>query len=284
MSSGRRTTAGPHDRRVVEHYRRPGLLQLIERGLADAGQDPMQPRLEDLAPLDQFHTRGVEATLALASLAGIERGEQVLDLGGGIGGAGRVLAARYGALVTVLELTPDYCAVGKVLTARTGLSARVRHLAGDATNPPLEAGAFDVVWTQHSAMNISHQERLYAAAHLMLRPGGRLALHDVMAGAAQPIHFPMPWAAHPSISHLRPPESVRAAIQAVGFGELHWRDCTRETLEWLQARLAKGGVAPPVSVHLLLGEGFRTAFENLARNLREDRVRVVEAVFQRAVR
>jgi len=267
---------------VARHYARADLLDLIERGLRAAGKDPLHPALEDLAPLDQFHTRGLEATLELAALARVGAGDRVLDLGGGIGGAARVLAARCGADVTVVDLTPDYCAVGEDLTARIGLSARVRFVAGDATDPPADPAGFDLVWTQHSTMNIADKARLFAAAHRMLRPGGRLALHEIMAGPAQPIHFPVPWASAPAISHLRPPDAMRAAVRAAGFRELEWRDVTPQTVEWVQGRLgAAAGGPPALGLHLLLGEGFRTAIENLDRNLREDRLRVVEALFER---
>lgn len=52
------------------------------------------------------------------------------------------------------------------------------------------------------------------------------------------------------------------------------------TLVWVRECLAAGG-AGPLGVHLHLGERFRPAFENMAHNLETDRLRVVEALFER---
>src|SRR4029434_8958293 len=82
------------------------------------------------------------------------------------------LAARHGCRVTVLDLTESYVRAGEVLTERLHLSDRVDHRVGDALALPFPAGAFDMVWTQNSGMNIPDKERLYAGFHRVLRPGG----------------------------------------------------------------------------------------------------------------
>lgn len=269
---------------VARHYERPGLLQSIDAGLRSAGLDPERPRLEDLAAVDHFHLRGLEATHELAWLAGVRAGTKVLDLGGGIGGPARTLAAAYGADVTVLDLTPEFCRVGEVLTARLGLADRIRFHTGDALRQPFEPGAFDLVWTQHSTMNIPDKPRLYREAHRVLRPGGTLALHEIAAGPGGPIHVPVPWASSAEISFLLSPAELRASIIAAGFREIEWRDVTAGATDWLRARFGGGppaGAPPVLTPQIILGDGFRPVFENLLRNLEENRVRVVEAVFQR---
>lgn len=269
---------------VTRHYQRPGLLDSIDAGLRSAGRDPERPRLEDLAGVDHFHLRGLEATHELARLAGVAAGMKVLDLGGGIGGPARMLAWAYGADVTVLDLTPEFCRVGEALTARLGLAERVRFRVGDALQQPFEAGVFDLVWTQHSTMNIPDKPRLYREAHRVLRRGGTLALHEITAGPGGPVHFPAPWAPSGEISFLLPAAELRSTIAAAGFRETEWRDVTGVSAEWLHARFGgapPAGPPPVLTPDVILGDGFRPAFENLLRNLDEHRVRVVEAVFQR---
>ena len=51
-----------------------------------AGKDLNSLRPEDLAPVDEFHIRGIEATLELADSIGLDDGKLVLDVGSGIGG------------------------------------------------------------------------------------------------------------------------------------------------------------------------------------------------------
>lgn len=264
---------------VATHYTRRDLGDAIVAALRAAGKDgALTP--DDLAPVDQFHTRGREATLELARRAGIIDGARVVDVGGGLGGAARLLAAAHGCHVTVLDLTAEYCRVGEELTRWTGLEARVRFRHGDALAMPFEDGAFDVAWTQHSSMNVADKAALYREIRRVLRPGGTLALHEIMAGPVQPPHFPVPWAREPATSHLLRPEAVRALLRDTGFRERAWEDQTAPTLAWLRQRQA-AGAAGPLGLQLLLGPDLPAMFASLGRNLAEDRVRVVMAVWER---
>lgn len=268
---------------IGDHYRRDGLTEAILEALRAAGKDLDSLTPDDLAPVDQFHTRGRAATLDLARLAGITSGMRVLDVGGGIGGPARTLASEFGCSVEVLDLTEEYCRAGAALTAMTALSDRVSFEQGDALDMPYPGESFDLAWTQHSSMNVADKERLYREIRRVLRPGGRLALHEVMAGPNSPVYFPVPWAREPSISHLRPPEAVRALILTSGFSELAWADETASATEWFRERLASApSGAPQLGLSLLLGPDFPEMFRNQVRNLEEGRIRVIQAVFETA--
>jgi ubiquinone/menaquinone biosynthesis C-methylase UbiE len=268
---------------VGAHYGFANLADRIFAALDAAGQGTA-PTPDDLAPVDQLHIGGQSTTRQLAQRAGLRAGQTVLDVGGGIGGPARTLASEHGCSVTVLDLTEAYCRTGEQLTALTGLTDRVTFRRGNALAMPFADGSFDVVWTQHSSMNIEAKERLYAEVHRVLRPGGRLALHEIMAGTVQPIHFPVPWARDPAISFLRPPQEMRALLPAAGFAEVAWFDVTPAALAWYQNRLAQPPPpAPqPLGVHVLLGPTFREMGRNMHRNLEEQRVAVVQGVFDRA--
>ncbi len=262
------------------HYGRHGLGDAILAGLRAAGKDLSRLAPDDLAPVDQFHARGKEATLELVRLAGLESRMYVLDVGGGLGGPARTLAAELGCRVTVLDLTQEFCRVGAELTARTGLSDRVVFQHGNALDMPFADGNFDVVWTQHSSMNIGDKERLYRDIHRVLRPGGVLALHEIMGGSNAPIHFPVPWARDPAVSFLRPAQEVRALIAATGFREIAWVDVSAPSLEWFRQRAARApATPPPLGLHLLLGSDSGPMFRNQVRNLEEDRIAVIQAVW-----
>lgn len=263
---------------VAAHYGRAGLIEAIDEALRQTGADPDRLAVDDLAPLDQFHTCGKVATLDLARLAQVAEGEHVLDLGGGLGGPARTLASAFRCAVTVLDLTPEYCDAGRVLTRRVGLEDRVDFRVGDALRPPFEPGSFDVVWTQHSTMNIADKPELYRQARRMLRAGGRLAMHEIVAGAGGPVHLPVPWATEPSISFLLPAAELRRVIEAAGFTADTWVDVTESTTAWARERL-QGTEPPPVSLNMRQAGRPRESFENLRRNLEEQRIAVIEAVF-----
>jgi SAM-dependent methyltransferase len=270
-------------RALNQHYGRRGLGEIILAAVRAAGKDPDHLEAADLAPATEFHSRGTEATRELAHRAGLRPGQHVLDVGGGLGGPARTLASERGCRVTVLDLTEEYCRVGEMLTARTGLSDRVTFRLGDALDLPFAEGSFDVVWTQHSSMNVADKERLYAELRRVLRAGGRLAMHEIMAGSVEPIHFPVPWARHSGLSFLRPAAAVRALLGALGFQEVAWVDVSEPALEFFRQRLAVAaqGSPPPIGLHLLLGDDFRPMVQNVARNLEEGRVAVIQAVFDR---
>ena len=272
---------------VDQHYGRSRLGSAIAEALRLAGKDgrPLTPI--ELAPLDHFHSRGRDATLELAALAEPEADTEVLDVGGGLGGPARTLAHEIGCRVTVLDLTEEFCRIGRDLTRRTRLEQRVVFEHGDALAMPFPDGSFDLAWTQHSSMNIDDKERLYGEIHRVLRQKGRLAIHEIMAGPGGSLHFPVPWARDPALSFLRRPDAIRALVAALGFREIVWRDETELTLAWMRERVAAqaaqvAGPPPPLGLHLLFGAETPAILGNFERNLAERRVAVVKAVWERA--
>src|ERR1700760_4845804 len=93
---------------VRDHYRATGLTERLKTALAVFGPEDQRLTPQQLAALDQFHTRGLAATAELAKLAGITSGMAVLDVGSGVGGPARYLAASCGCQVTGVDLSPPF--------------------------------------------------------------------------------------------------------------------------------------------------------------------------------
>ena len=130
-------------------------------------------------------------------------------------------------------------------------------------------------------MNIADRAGLYAQAFRVLRPGGVLAIHDVVAGPQTPLIFPVPWARDPAHSFLLSPEAMRAALLEAGFVVRDWQDRTEDTRAWSAARAGTPAPAGPLGLHLAMGADFPALTANLARNLREGRACIVQAVLLR---
>lgn len=270
---------------IEAHYGHGDLETALLSALVAAGKDPDQLRPEDLAPVDEFHIGGRKATQELARKLVLTPQMQVLDLGCGIGGASRHLARAYGCRVTGLDLSQEYCRAAEMLTRRLGLGGSVGFRQGNALHMPFADGSFDLVWTQHASMNIADKAGLYREILRVLRPGGHLALYDVLAGPGGDVHFPVPWARESSCSHLIPPGKLRATLEELGFEILCWRDVTETGREWfrrLGQNLAKDG-PPPLGIHVLLGPDFRVMAKNQVRNLEEDRIALIETVVRKPV-
>ena len=279
--------APPPDERaraVREHYARPQLVEAIRAALAAArsGERPLEP--DDLSALDEFHTGGRGATRELAALAGISGADHVVDVGGGLGGPARRLARTVGCTVTVVDLTPDYCAAAALLGRLTGIAPLVRVIAGDATRLPLCDECADVVWTQHSTMNAADKRALWGECLRVLRPGGRLALYEVMAGQGGPPHLPVPWARDAAASHLQRPEDTRALLRELGARERCWEDVSAAALARLAAPRVATRARPLLGLGLLLGDDLAAMLDAQRRNLAEDRVRVIRAVLEKGGR
>ena len=268
---------------VAEHYKQRALGDAILAALQAAGKDVDHLTPDDLAPVDEFHSGGRNATVRLAQLAHINGSDRVLDVGCGIGGPSRYLASTFGCQVTGLDFTAEFIALAAMLAQRTRLADKVTYRQGDALDLPFADAGFDVVWSQNAAMNIADRDRLYGEMRRVLAPAGRLALQEIAAGPGGEPYYPARWANDKSISFLSTPQATRAALERIGLRVVAWQDTTAEALEQQIARTKalESGSLPPLGLHILIGEAFPTVTKNMLRNLQEERLTLFNAVLQR---
>jgi MPBQ/MSBQ methyltransferase len=264
------------------------LLPLVDAALVASGLDPADLSPDDLAGVDQFHMRGREATAELAARAGFTGADHVIDVGAGLGGPARFLARQTGCRVTGIDLTEEYCRVASELTRRLGMEDVVRFRQGDALALPFDDATFDGAWTQHISMNIPDKRAFFAEMARVVKPRGRVAIHDPIAGDGAgdgagtdgPLTLPVPWARTPDMSHLVDEAGTRAALADAGLEVLEWHDVTTTAVEWFEARLKAG--PGPLGLHVLLGADWPTMAANLRENLASGRVRAVQIVARRS--
>lgn len=268
-------------RQGSDFWNRADLAAVLQGILRASGRPIDELSVADLAPLDQFHAGGREATLSLARLLAPQPGTRVLDVGGGLGGPARTLAAEFACVVTVVDLTPDYLEAGAMLTKLVGLAEHVQFDFGDALDLPYPPGSFDVVWTQNSGMNISDKAALYAGFRRVLRPGGRLATQEPVSGPnGPPIHFPLMWADDPGLSHVGTAEELVATITGAGFIPL--ANEPHLVAPGPLATFAIAGGQTYSIAELVKGDRLSEIMSAGKRNREEGRIASLMAVFERA--
>ncbi len=289
---------------IRDHYQQAGLWSSIRKAFNRTGREIKD--YTDTESFDEFHIRGREATRELARFSGLAKGMKVLDLGCGVGGPARVLAAEFGCNVTGIDLLEEYCEAATMLTEHTGWSHKVNFQQGDMTRLAFEDQTFDVVWTLHTIMNIEDKTKLFDSVFRIPKPGGRFALYEICAGANVPPYFPVPWAGDASMSFLLSPDDLRGRMKKSGFEERQWQDASHASIKWFQAiakiRAASGGKSGRHSgkisgnksggetpgkngsrpgIPLLMSRTAAEKSKNVFRNLTEDRIRTVFGVFRK---
>jgi ubiquinone/menaquinone biosynthesis C-methylase UbiE len=268
------------EQQVARHYARSDLEQTILDALIASGKDPERLTPDDLSPVDEFHTGGRHATMELAALMDLTPAMHLLDVGCGIGGPSRSIAAAHGCRITGIDLTEEFVRAAEALSRRVGLAGRVVYRQANALSLPFEPATFDGAYMMHVGMNIADKPALFAEVRRVLKPGGLFALYDAMQTGEGALAFPVHWAATPATSFVDSPAAYRGGLQAAGFEivrECDRREYARQCFREIQARIAEHG-PPPLGTHILLKSDVAEKLANVVRNLEQGLIAPIEIV------
>lgn len=269
-----------NERAIADHWAKGDVYAPILAALQKAGKSLDNLTVEDLAPVDHFHARGLPATVDLADRLPVKPEDRILDIGCGLGGPARYFAKRFRCKVTGIDITPAFVDAGSRLTALLGMEEFVALEHGDGQCLPYAERIFDGAYTQHVTMNVADRRRFFDEAYRVLKPGAFFALTEHGLGPTGNPHHPVPWSTDGSGAYLMTPSETRTLLESAGFedivveatGDKYLAAYTRAM------ELAAQGALPPLGAHILLGESAPQKIRNAARNIEEGRTYPVQVL------
>lgn len=265
---------------IADHWGRGDVFGTIVSALEKMSKRPDQLTVEDLAPVDHFHARGLPATVELADRLPVEPGHHLLDIGCGLGGPARYFAKRFRCKVSGLDITMPFVIAGNKLSALLHMASQVRIEHGDGHRLPYPDAHFDGAYTQHVTMNVADRAGFFAEAYRVLKPGAYFALTEHGLGPRGDPLYPVPWSADGSGAYLMAPAETRAVLAKTGFDDIVFEDTGPKYVVAYKAAIekAEAGALPPLGLHLLMGETTLQKTRNAARNIEEGRTHPVQIV------
>lgn len=218
-------------------------------------QDHYKPRSGETSD-DHMHIGGKKATAYFAEKMGFKAGENVLDIGCGLGGPARFFAQNYDIQIRGIDLSPDNIRAAQSLS--TGLA--IEFDVGDGLGLPYESGAFDTALTMHVGMNVPDKAGFYKEIARVLKPGGRLGVYDIVKTSEGDLCYPLPWASTSETSFLEATEAMELYLRQAGFSISYQENRHDFALEVLGKLLSNRDI--------VLSAERRALLENLLENLK----------------
>jgi ubiquinone/menaquinone biosynthesis C-methylase UbiE len=270
---------------VSRHYTHGNLVAAIRSGIESLDKTINSISIDDLAPVDEYHIGGRQASEDFLSQLDLTPKKQVLDVGCGLGGAARFAASRYGCQVTGIDLTPEFIETGKVLCAWVKLDNRVSLHLGSALAIPFADHVFDCAYMLHVGMNIVDKEKLCSEVNRVLRPNSLFGIYDVMRIGDGELAYPVHWATTAASSAVATPAQYREVLEKAGFAvvaERNRRDFALAQYDQLRTRTAAAGGPPPLGLHILMGRNTPDYVRNMIENVSTGRIAPVELIARKS--
>ncbi len=269
---------------ISDHWATGDVYALVVSALNKMSKPLDGLTVEDLAPVDHFHARGLPATIELADRLPIEAGQQIVDIGCGLGGPARYIAKRFQCSVNGIDITEPFVEAANKLTRLLHMESQVRIELGDAQRLPYPNASFDGAYAQHVTMNVEDRPRFFGEAYRVLKPGAFFALTEHGLGPTGNPHHPVPWSADGSRAYLVTPAQTRGMLQEAGFEDIVVEDTGAKYLAGYKMMIEKAdrSALPPLGIHLLMGETALQKMRNAARNIEEGRTHPIQVVCRRS--
>lgn len=266
---------------VQTHYGSDGIVNCILTAISMPDPRPGSLKAEQLYPFDQLHGRELLATKDHTARLACDANDRILDIGCGIGGPARYIAATYGSSVEGIDVTPPFIDAAAELTRLCGLQGLASFQKADASRMPFADQYFDGAICFYVGMNLAQKADVIGEAFRCLRPGAKLIWTQVVTGTGEH-YYPLPWSKEPSTSYLLDAGSLESLFSAAGFKLVDVVDEFSQHVELARERARSAQMpsdAQKQANEIVLGQDFVERRRNYIRCLSEGRLTslVIEA-------
>tara|TARA_B100000886_G_scaffold109746_1_gene73505 strand:- start:72 stop:896 length:825 start_codon:yes stop_codon:yes gene_type:complete len=252
----------------------------INKAMSQAGLNDKKLEIEDLFPIDQYHARGIAATVDLGKRMPIQKNQNIIDIGCGLGGPARYFAKQFQCYITGIDITPSFVEIGNKFNKLTSMSNSVSLQVGDGENLNFENETFDGGYSQHVTMNIKNRKKFFLEAYRVLKKGTFFAFSEHGLGPERNPIFPLPWADTSEMSFLLSPESTISILKEIGFYDIQIIETSEKYILGYEKMINNKPkkIEPILGIHVIGGTTMKQRSINSMKSIKEKRTLPFEIV------
>jgi ubiquinone/menaquinone biosynthesis C-methylase UbiE len=241
---------------------------MIEANLIDKKLD-----IEDLFSIDQYHARGIAATVDLGKRMPISKNQKILDIGCGLGGPARYYAKHFECLITGIDITSSFIELGNEFNKLTSMSDKIDLKIGNGEILEFDDSTFDGAYSQHVTMNISKRKNFFSEAYRVLKKESFFAFTEHGLGPVGEPIYPLPWADTKRMSYLLTPNETISLLNEVGFSDIEIIETGDKYMSGYEKLVNQTNIKkkPILGIHVIGGTSMKERSVNSLNSIKEKR-------------
>lgn len=262
------------------NYAHGQLLTEIKQALALQNKDLTQLTQADLAPVDEFHVGGHQASAHFLANLKLSSQDSVLDIGCALGGAARFVASNYQARVIGIDLNGEYIETGNVLSQWLQLTEKVKLLQASALQLPFIDQCFSKAYMMHVGMNIADKTSLFNEVSRVLNPSSYLGIYDIIRQKQGALSYPVPWASTAKNSYVATLTQYKQALHSAGFEVIRVNNRYQFALEFFNKLISANNQQnhSALSIHTLIKTESNIKMVNMLTNIKQGLIAPMEII------